>query len=134
MSEYAVRQIDKMEAVVFGSFKRARAELGVQSFGMQVIDMPPNATQHPEHDHAADGQEEVYVILRGGGEIEIDGQRQAIDPDTIVRIGPQPKRKLWAGPEGMRVLALGGIPGRPYEAPEVSQLGAADPGLPRASR
>jgi quercetin dioxygenase-like cupin family protein len=134
MPDYAVRQIGEMEAIVFGSFKRARAELGVESFGMQVIDMPPNATQHPEHDHAADGQEEVYVILRGGGEIEIDGQRQTVDPETIVRVGPQPKRKLWAGPQGMRVLALGGIPGRPYEAPEISQLGAPDPGLPGTPR
>jgi quercetin dioxygenase-like cupin family protein len=130
MSDYSVRRIDEMEAVVFGSFKRARAELGVSSFGMQVIDMPPNATQHPKHDHAADGQEEVFVVLRGGGEIEIDGDRRPIDPDTIVRVGPEAKRKLWAGAAGMRVLALGGVPGRPSEAPEVSQLGAPDPGLP----
>jgi quercetin dioxygenase-like cupin family protein len=132
MSDYSVRRIEDMEAVVFGSFKRARAELGVSSFGMQVIDMPPNATQHPQHDHAADGQEEVFVVLRGGGEIEIDGERSSIDPETIVRVGPRLKRKLWAGPDGMRVLALGGVPGRPYEAPDVSQLGAPDPGLPRA--
>ena len=30
----------------------------------------------------------------------------------------------------MRVLALGGVPGRAYEAPPVSELGAPDPGLP----
>ncbi len=131
MSDYSVRQIDDMEAVIFGAFKRARAELGVESFGMQVIDMPPNATGYPEHDHATDGQEEVYVILRGGGEIEIDGERAAIDPETFVRVGPHPRRKLWAGPDGMRVLALGGVPGHAYEAPEVSRLGAPDPGLPR---
>ncbi len=134
MSDYSVKQIDEMEAVVFGSFKRARAELGVQSFGMQVIDMPAGATQYPEHDHARDGQEEVFVVLRGAGEIEIDGERRAIDPATIVRVGPAPRRKLWPGPEGMRVLALGGVPGRPYEAPDVTKLGAPDPGLPRAQR
>jgi mannose-6-phosphate isomerase-like protein (cupin superfamily) len=134
MPDYSVRRINDMEAVVFGTFKRARAELGVESFGMQVLDMPPNATQYPEHDHAADGQEEVYVILGGAGEIEVDGERRTIDPETIVRVGPQAKRKLWSGPEGMRVLALGGVPGRPYEAPEVSRLGAPDPGLPGAPR
>jgi hypothetical protein len=130
MSDYSVRRIDEMEAVAFGSFKRARAELGVSAFGMQVIDMPPNATQHPQHDHVADGQEEVFVVLRGGGEIEIDGERSPVDPETIVRVGPAPKRKLWAGPDGMRVLALGGVPGSVYEPPDVSQLGAPDPGLP----
>ena len=127
MSDYAVKRIDEMEAVFGGAFKRARAELGVESFGMQVIDMPPNLTQYPEHDHADSGQEEVFVTLRGSGEIEIDGDREPLDADTIVRVGPGEKRKIWPGDEGIRVLALGGCPGRPYEAPEVSRLGAPDP-------
>jgi hypothetical protein len=129
MPDYTMSRIDDMEAVVFGSFKRARATLGVESFGMQVIDMPPNATQYPEHDEADSGQEEVFVVLRGDGEIEIDGRRQAIDSETMVRVGPSAKRKIWPGARGMRLLALGGCPGRPYEAPEVTKLGAPDPGL-----
>lgn len=128
MVDYAVKRIDDMEAVFGGAFKRARAELGVEAFGMQVIDMPPNTGEHyPEHDHATDGQEEVFVVLRGGGEIEIAGERHAIDPDTMVRVGPGVMRRLWPGAEGMRVLALGGCPGQPYEAPDVSMLGAPDP-------
>jgi hypothetical protein len=129
MPDFTISPIDDMEAVVFGSFKRARAVLGVESFGMQVIDLPPNAEQYPEHDHAESGQEEVFVVLRGGGEIEVDGERLALNPDTMIRVGPQPKRKIWPGSEGMRVLALGGCPGKLYEAPEVTKLGAPDPGL-----
>jgi Cupin domain len=129
MSDYTISRIDDMEAVVFGSFKRARAQLGVEAFGMQVIDLPPNATQYPEHDHLKDGQEEVFVVLRGSGELEVDGERHALDSETMIRVGPEPKRKLWPGDEGMRVLALGGCPGQPYQAPEVTKLGAPDPGL-----
>jgi len=130
MPDYTISPIDDMEAVVFGSFKRARAVLGVESFGMQVIDLPPNAEQYPEHDHADSGQEEVFVVLRGSGEIEVDGERLALDSDTMIRVGPTPKRKIWPGGEGMRVLALGGCPGALYEAPEVTKLGAPDPGMP----
>jgi Cupin domain len=129
MPDFTISPIDDMEAVIFGSFKRARAVLGVESFGMQVIDLPPNAEQYPEHDHAESGQEEVFVVLRGGGEIEVDGERLALNPDTMIRVGPQPKRKIWPGSEGMRVLALGGCPGKLYEAPELTKLGAPDPGL-----
>jgi mannose-6-phosphate isomerase-like protein (cupin superfamily) len=129
MSDYKISRIDEMEAVFFGSFKRARASLGVESFGMQVIDMPPNATQYPEHDHTKDGQEEVFIVLRGSGEIEIDGERHPLDPESMVRVGPAVRRKVWPGGEGMRLLALGGCPGRPYEAPDVTKLGAPDPGL-----
>lgn len=129
MSDFTISPIDSMEAVVFGSFKRARAALGVEAFGMQVIDLPPNATQYPEHDHAESGQEEVFVVLRGSGEVEINGERHPIDPEVMIRVGPEPKRKIWPGEKGMRVLALGGCPGRPYEAPEVTKLGAPDPVL-----
>ncbi|MDX6631999.1 MAG: hypothetical protein QOG09_242 [Solirubrobacterales bacterium] len=127
MSNFTVKKIEDMEAVFYGAFKRARAELGIESFGMQVIDMPANAEQYPEHDHAKDGQEEAYVVLSGGGEIEIEGERHAVDPETMVRVGSGVSRKVWPGDEGMRVLIIGGVPGKVYEAPDVTQLGAPDP-------
>jgi mannose-6-phosphate isomerase-like protein (cupin superfamily) len=127
MADYEVRKIDDMEAVYAGSFKRARAELGVEAFGLSVIDLPPNLEQYPEHDHSGDGQQEVYLALRGSGEIEIDGERHPIDSQTMIMVGPGVKRKVWTGDEPMRLLAIGGIPGRPYEAPDNSQLGAPDP-------
>lgn len=128
MSDYRVVRIDEIPAVVFGSFKRARAALGVASFGMQVIDLPPNSPHHQRHDHHIDGQEEVYVVLRGGGEIEINGTRHPITPETLARVGPMLSRKLWPGQDGMRVLIIGGVPGSAYHAPDVTHLDAPDPG------
>jgi mannose-6-phosphate isomerase-like protein (cupin superfamily) len=116
-----------MEAVFAKAFKRARAELGVTSFGLNVMDMPPNTDRYPEHSHADDGQEEVYVALWGTGEIEIEGERHPLDPQTMVRVGPGVTRKIWPGDGGMRVLAIGGVPGKLYEPPEFSKLGAPDP-------
>ena len=124
---YAIKRIDEMEAVYAGAFKRARAELGVESFGLQVIDMPAGTDAYPEHDHTHDGQEEVYLALSGGGDIEIEGERHALDTDTMVRVGPAAKRKLWPAGDGLRVLIVGGRPGDVYEAPEMSKLGAPDP-------
>lgn len=127
MSDYAVKRIDEMEAVFQGAFKRARAELGAESFGLGIIDMPPNYENYPEHEHAEDGQEEVYVTLRGGGEIEIDGERFPLDPDHIARVASGTKRKVWPGDDGIRLLVIGGVPGGTYEAPEISNLGGPDP-------
>ena len=127
MANYALKKIDDLEAVYRGGFKRARAELGVEAFGLQVIDFPPNATAHPEHDHSEDGQEEVYIALSGSGEIEIDGERHRMEPDTLVRVGPGTRRKIWTGDEPMRVLAIGGTPGQVYRPPDITKLGAPDP-------
>ena len=133
MTGYSVKRIDEMEAVAGGSFKRARAELGLSAFGMQVVDMPPNIDLYPEHDHGDDGQEEVYMVIRGSGEIEIDGERHRLDPETMVRVAPGTKRKVYTGDDPIRMVIVGGVPGKPYEAPEVSQLGAPDPGIPGQS-
>jgi len=127
MGEYAVKKIDEMEAIYLGAFKRARAELGVESFGLQVIDMPPSYENYPEHDHAEDGQEEVFMAIRGGGEIEIAGERFPLDPDHMARVAAGVKRKVWPGPEGIRMVIVGGVPGALYEAPDVSKLGEPDP-------
>jgi mannose-6-phosphate isomerase-like protein (cupin superfamily) len=127
MPGYAVKKIDEMEAVYAGAFKRARAELGVDAFGLSILDLPPHLEQYPEHDHGDDGQQEVYVALQGSGEIEIDGERHALDSQTLVMVGPGVTRKIFTGDEPLRVLAIGGIPGKPYQAPDSSQLGAPDP-------
>jgi mannose-6-phosphate isomerase-like protein (cupin superfamily) len=127
MSDYAVKKIDEMEAVYLGAFKRARAELGVESFGMQIIDLPANFENYPEHDHEHDGQEEVFLALRGGGEIEIDGDRFPLDADHVARVSSGTKRKVLPGADGMRLLVVGGIPGQVYVAPDNSKLGEPDP-------
>jgi hypothetical protein len=56
MADYTAKSIDEMESIYGGGFKRARAELGVESFGMQVIEMPPNFDGYPQHDHAETGR------------------------------------------------------------------------------
>jgi mannose-6-phosphate isomerase-like protein (cupin superfamily) len=125
MTDYTAKRIDEMEAAFGGGMKKARAELGVESFGMQVIDLPANYGDYPEHDHEEDGQEEVYSVMHGSGQIEIEGERIELTPAVLVRVGPGIKRKLYAGPEGLRVLALGGTPGAAYEAREFTELTGA---------
>jgi hypothetical protein len=106
---------------------RAGAELGLESFGLQVFDMPAGYEGYPEHAHDEDGQEEVYVVLKGSGEFEIEGERVPVDAERMLRVAAGTKRKLLPGPQGIRVLALGGVPGKVYQRPEPFRLGAPDP-------
>jgi mannose-6-phosphate isomerase-like protein (cupin superfamily) len=125
MSDYTAKQINEMETLFGGGMKKARAELGVTSFGMQVIDLPPSYADYPEHDHAEEAQEEVFAILHGSGHMDIEGERVELNPKVLVRVGPTTKRKVYAGPEGLRMLAIGGVPGAPYEAKEFTELAKA---------
>jgi hypothetical protein len=46
---------------------------------------------------------------------------------VFVRVGPEPKRKVFAGPEGLRMLALGATPGAPYEIVQATELTVESP-------
>jgi len=125
MADYTAKRIDEMEAGFGGGFVKARAELGITAFGMQVIQLPPNFTDYPEHDHADSGQEEAFMALGGSGWMDIEGERVDLDGNTIVRVGPAAKRKIYAGPDGLRVLAIGGAPGEAYQIVPLTELGAS---------
>jgi hypothetical protein len=122
MSDYTAKRINEMQAAFGGGFVKARAELGVTAFGFQVVQLPPNYSDYPEHDHAESGQEEVFLPIGGSGWMEIDGERVNLDPETFVRVGPEPKRKLYSGPEGLRTLVIGGCPGEPYKLVPSTEL------------
>jgi uncharacterized cupin superfamily protein len=125
MTDYTAKRLDEMQAAYGGGFVKVRAELGVSAFGMQVIQLPPNYGDYPEHDHAESGQEEVFVALSGSGSIDVDGERIELDGTTFVRVGPEARRKVHAGPEGLRLLAIGGAPGEPYKIVSSTELDAA---------
>jgi mannose-6-phosphate isomerase-like protein (cupin superfamily) len=125
--DYTAVQIHDIEAIYGGGFRRARAALGVRSFGMQVLEFPPNEERYPEHDHSEQGQEEVYLALRGSGELEVEGERLPLDQEMLVRVGPGARRKVRSGPDGLRLLALGGVPGQAYQPAAITELGGPDP-------
>lgn len=131
MVDVTVAAIDEMESLG-GVAVKARAALGVTSWGMQVLTMPAGFDSYPDHDHVGgDGeqaQEEVYVPLEGSGTLVADGERFELVPGTMARVGPAQKRRIEPGPDGLRVLALGGTPGRAFEPQPWSELGAPTPG------
>ncbi len=124
MADYTAKKLRDMEALYGGGFVKARAELGVTAFGLQVIQLPADYSDYPEHDHSDSGQEEVYLAIGGSGWLEVDGDRVDLDPDTFVRVGPEARRKVYAGPEGLRLLAIGGAPGEAYKIVASTELGA----------
>ncbi len=125
MADYTAKRIADMEAGFGGGFVKARAELGVTAFGFQVIQLPPDYTDYPEHDHAETGQEEVFVVLSGSGSMDVEGERVNLDGETLVRVGPAAKRKVHAGPNGLRMLVIGGTPGEAYKIVPLTELSAA---------
>ena len=109
--------IDELPSLFDGMFRLARAGLGIRAFGVQVLDLPPDYVTEA-HDERPTGQEELYAVLDGEGSVLLDdGTRHPIDAGHLVRMAPEGSRRLAAGPNGVRVMVVGGVPGAPYEPP-----------------
>lgn len=131
MADYTAKRFDEMEGIFGGFFLRSRAELGVSSFGMQILNFPPNSGDaYPNHNHAESGQEEVYIVLEGAADFDIEGQTLHLEPKMALRVGATTKRKISTGDQGAQILALGGTPGTVYEAPQFTELGGPAPAPP----
>jgi hypothetical protein len=131
MPDVTISAIEEMEPIYDGVMRRARATLGVTSWGMQVLTLPANWDGYPNHNHDANAQdpnqEEVYIPLEGSALLEADGQSFDLRPGMMARVGPRQFRRIVPGPEGVRVLALGGVPGS-FSPGAWSELGALPPG------
>jgi mannose-6-phosphate isomerase-like protein (cupin superfamily) len=115
---YSMKTIDELESIHHGAVKLAGAELGIRSFGLQVLEFPPGFSDYPEHDHAEDGQEEVYVVLGGEADFVVDGETMTVSPGQLLKVDPGTSRKLFPGADGVTVLAIGCTPGQAYERPQ----------------
>jgi mannose-6-phosphate isomerase-like protein (cupin superfamily) len=124
MEGFKLKRIDELASIRHGAVKLAGDELGIRSFGMQVLDFPAGFADYPEHDHSRDRQEEVYVVLEGSAEFEVAGERVSARAGSMLWVGSDSRRRLRAGPFGVRILAIGGAPDGTYERPE-SFRGAA---------
>lgn len=130
MADVTVKRLEDFEAVFGGGMRRVRAGLGVTSFGMQVIELPPDFSMYPAHDHSHDEQEEVYLTLGGRATLQVGEEEFELEPGVFARVGPGQLRKLITGTEGARILCLGAIPGKVYEPPEWTEEGGSLPPMP----
>jgi mannose-6-phosphate isomerase-like protein (cupin superfamily) len=129
-TDVTVAAIDEMEAIHGGVARRARATLGVTAWGMQVLTLPANWEGYPLHNHDSDAfdpnQEEVYIPISGSATLAAGDEQHELVPGLMARVGPEQHRQILPGPEGIRMIVLGGRPGT-FDAPSWTNLGAPPP-------
>ncbi len=112
---YSVVNIDEVEGSGPGGAVRfVRRELGVEAFGINWFELPPNA-EGREHDELESGQEEVSVVVAGGGVWRVDGEEIPVRAGSFVRFDPEARRLPIAGPDGLTFVSVGARRGS-YEA------------------
>jgi uncharacterized cupin superfamily protein len=98
---FAALDLDNQER-----FQSLRRELGVESFGINLITLPAGARGRI---HAHERQEEVYLVIEGELTLVVEGEEHSLGRGRLARVGPAVRRQLVnKGPERLALLALGG--------------------------
>ena len=89
-----------------GVFRGLTDPLGVSGFRVNQLELAPGA-EGPEHDHAGNGQEEVYAVIAGGGVLRMGEEEVALRPGHFVFCPPEVRRQMVAGDEGLVWIGIG---------------------------
>jgi uncharacterized cupin superfamily protein len=70
-----------------------RRSLECNSFGVNLVELPPGESI-PEHDETERDQEELFFVLEGSPAIVIDGQEYPAPAGTFARLDPNHRRTI----------------------------------------
>ncbi|HZB67787.1 MAG TPA: hypothetical protein VE503_10255 [Ornithinibacter sp.] len=120
MAVYAVAHLDEIEEFedAGSHYRPIRHQLGITAFGVTAWtghaagDRVIN--EHDEGDPTAD--QELFLVLRGHAEFEVDGDRVDAPSGTLVFAAPGTKRTASAKEAGTTIIAVEGTPGKGYDA------------------
>lgn len=87
------------------SFRGARDALGCEKSGLSLQSVAAGARQPFGHRH--DEEEEIYLVLKGGGTLRAGTDEVELGPLDAVRVAPGVTRAIEAGPDGIEFVAFG---------------------------
>jgi tetratricopeptide (TPR) repeat protein len=120
MNRYAVAHVDEIGELDDGRapMRAVRHQFGITSFGVNAwTAREAGARIINEHDESEpDSNEELYLVLRGRASFTIDGEQFDAPAGTFVFVRPGVKRTAFGEEPGTTIIAVGGVPGKPYEA------------------
>ena len=115
MSGFTIKHDEELERD-YGKWVLVRRSLGVSSFGINAVELPPGESI-PEHDEAERAHEELFLVLEGAPTIVIDGTDHPLRTGSFARLDPELTRTVRNdGDSVARVLIVSAPVASGYEA------------------
>jgi len=92
----------------YGGMWFLKGPLDSDAVGLTVLELEPDA-KGKEHDHGPDGQEEIYYVVEGEVDVELDDGTERLGPEEAIRLDPEETRQLFnRGDEPATLVLVGG--------------------------
>lgn len=118
---FAVATIDDIEQGVVNAGRvrhKVREHFGIEGFGVNAMRAVEAGGQvineHSESGVVSNGQQELYVVLKGHARFTVDGHEIDAPTGTLVFVDPGITRGAVAEEQDTTVLIVGGAPGVAY--------------------
>lgn len=99
--------VDSVMDGEYGAMWFLRDALDTASLGVSIMELEPGSRGKP-HDHSGDGQEEVYVVVDGTVDVELDDGTVTLERNQALRVDPGERRQLFnRGEEPARLVIAG---------------------------
>ena len=112
MSDYTHLNLKEVEdqAPKFGlspdlEFRMGRVPLDMEQAGLSYMRVAPNYRIPFGHNHK--NQEEVYVVVAGGGRVKVGDEVRELKQWDAVRVHKDTMRGFEAGADGLEIIAIG---------------------------
>jgi mannose-6-phosphate isomerase-like protein (cupin superfamily) len=109
---YTLRNLDDLEDTAprfgledRGEVRSAREALDARRTGLTHYRWKPGKRVGFGHFHSTD--EEIYVVVRGGGRMKLNDEVVDIRTNDALRVAPTTIREWEAGPYGLELIAFG---------------------------
>jgi len=99
---YAFGSIDELGE---GVFRKVRRELGVTSFGVNALVIPPGIEARP---HFHEEQDELYFVHAGRARFKLPGESRELGPGGLCHVeSTTPRQVVSVGDEDLVMLVVG---------------------------
>ncbi len=88
---YVIAHREELETT--GNWHLVRRTLGINSFGVNLVEIPPGESI-PEHDEHDRDQEELFFVVSGDPLLVIEGEEHAAPAGTFARLDPEVRRTV----------------------------------------
>jgi len=109
---YQTASTDDVESVMdpeYGDMWFLKDALDTEDLGLTVLELEPGAKGKP-HDHADEGQEEVYYVVEGEIDVDVADGTVTLGETEAMRIDAEETRQLHNRSDGRARLVLAGAP------------------------